>query len=235
MVMPNNMEPGGAGGQPTTPASPSTSAIDVDQMRKVFEPIVTEIVKRETQSVKDKRIAAHEGRLDDFESKLARLEALTQKGMSKDDALWRIKVEDQFANLTGQPTAPASPNGVAGPTPPVTPVPQATTILQAMGLPENDAEVTQVLRETSDIVEQTVKFAQIAQKRKQAQASPTQPNAATLQPSPSGGSVNVTSDTLLAEYQNSIKSIQRGDVEGLFKAKMAIREKARKLGIPEPI
>jgi hypothetical protein len=224
--MENQVVPGGDPGQATPAASPGTtpaaSAIEVDKLVEALLPSIDQAVERKLQSSKDKRIAGLFGKMDDFEAKLARMGELQQAGLSQDDALWRMKVEEALAQQT-----PATPGGrppSGAPTPQAASV-EATAVLTAMGLDPNSADVVAVLRETSDFTTQVARFAGLAQKARQQQAPPANP--ATVQVTGSGTSAALDDlesidRQLAAMRQQPSYSLDRHKYDELYKKRMEL-------------
>lgn len=186
--MDDNMEnalPGGTAGTPSQPASPAgtpPSAVDAEALAKVLEPTLKRLVEQQWQSGKDSRIAKLTGKVDDFENRLARLQELTGKGMSQEDALWRMKVEDSLAAQPGAPQAAAPQAGTASQ--PTAPGFDYDAFLRAAGIDPNDPEVTALVRQgrtsLTDLAALVVKRA--------SQPKPA-PNAAQAMPVGSGSTV----------------------------------------------
>lgn len=167
-------------GQPASPGGAPPSAVDAEALAKALEPTLKRLVEQQWQSGKDSRIAKLTGKVDGFEAQLARLQELMGKGLSQEDALWRMKVEDSLATQPEIPQAAAPKAGTA--TPPPAPGFDLDAFLKAAGIDPNDAEVTAMVRDgrtgLPDIASLVVKRA--------SQPKPT-PNAAQAMPTGSGG------------------------------------------------
>jgi hypothetical protein len=171
------------------------SAVTAETVAAIMERL--DRIERGQQSTKDKRIAKLMQQQDGFNEKLTRLQELTKQGLSQDDALWRINVEDALAaKLSGEPEGSVGQGKQADNQAPAPKV-EADVVLKAMGLDPNSAEVGAILRETDDFTAQMAKFAALAVQKKAA-AAPT-PSAAQQMPGTGGGSVQAESLETLNE------------------------------------
>lgn len=123
--------------------------------------------ERQWQSGKDRRIGKQESRMDDFESRLARLTEWRERGKSQKEALLFMKMEDQLADSNASPLPEISPTGEVGSQTQETPT-DTQAILDIMGLDANDAEVVIILREEQEKLAQIGKFTALAEQRRQA-------------------------------------------------------------------
>ena len=182
---------GGVDTQSTDQTSPTAdsqpSPVDVEALAKALMPKVEELVDRKTQSTKDKRIQTLENQVGSFESKLAEFKDLTNKGLSDDEALWRMSIEEQLKMNTAPPVQQPDPQE------PVARV-ETQAILKALGLAENNPEVTKILRETKDIAAQLVAFVNLSKTQ-----TPAEPNPGAVQPSGGGGSVNQSAEAIAVQ------------------------------------
>jgi hypothetical protein len=205
----------GAVEEPTTTTSTQaddkqTSSFDVEalegRLKEFISSTVTEATEKAWQSGKDKRIAKLQSSVskkvdaDEFETRLARLEELQANGMSRDDAMWRMRVEDALS-LTDQRQEDdqdeASEEEPAG-----TRQPQASavhsSIIKGLGLDPNNADVVKAIREAgNDIVSLTTQLSKLAVSQAQAQASPA--NEAQVLPTQASGGDTTTLESLQEE------------------------------------
>lgn len=222
--------PGSGGVQPSTQPSPggvSSTSGDVDALAKVLRPIIAEEVARAQQSAKDKRIGKLETAVGGFAEQLAQLKEWQSRGFTEQQAL-------SLMQLT-QPAAPveAEQPKVQGSTP-AAPNVDAQAVFRAMGFDPGGAEVTAVLRQTSDPLAQIAALATM----KQAKANPANtPAPATMQPAGGGSAMVVSTSELEKEYRNLTAKLPGGQagVKARFDAKIAIRKKAQEAGIPSPV
>jgi hypothetical protein len=220
--MENQVVPGGEPGQATPAASPGAtqapSAIDVKALAEALNPFIEQAVERKWQSGKDKRIAGLTGKVDEFGAQLTRLSELQKAGMSQEDAIWRMRVED--ALFAQQPEA--TPGGNP---PQSVPTPQAasanaTALLNALGLDANSADVVAVLRETNDFATQAARFAGLAQKAKQAPA----PNPAAVQVTGSGANASGEDVDTLTARLSALQNEPSKNINEIKKVSAQLRE-----------
>lgn len=168
-----------------------TSAVDVDSLKDILEPLVQAEVERRTQSIKDKRIAKQESRISGLEDALAELKALQSEGMSEKQAIQYMQMKEFLNN-----------QGIAGNEFPQAKEPPTQTqvvvedylspLLKLSGLDDNDAGVIEIVRKERDPRKQIRAIAELAESRKQVQQTPPNP-AAVL---PSGGGSALEGETL---------------------------------------
>jgi len=179
---------GGAEEKPSPQSSPNadskTSPVDVEALAKALLPTIEDAVERKTQSTKDKRIQSLENQVDSFESKLADFNEWKKAGLTDDDALWRMKVESQLKMNEAPPV-----EQVGAPIPVASVEIQA--ILKALGLAENNPEVTKVLRDTKDVAAQMTAFVNLSKTQ-----PPAEPNPAAVQPSGGGQTANQSAEAI---------------------------------------
>jgi hypothetical protein len=194
--------PSGANGQPPS--------IDVEALTKVLEPWLD----RKLQSTKDKRISELEKGQSDFRAKLARLEELQGAGMSKAQAV-------EYMDLEAKVERVSQPAQVGSPQPVVVNV-NTEDLLDALGIPSNDPEVSNILRQGGD---PTSGLVSLAKKRKAAPA-PT-PNPATVLPTGGGGKPPV--EDLMSEYNKEKQRLM--DAEQYGEPLLQLRRKYREKGL----
>ncbi|HEX7975667.1 MAG TPA: hypothetical protein VF498_14750, partial [Anaerolineales bacterium] len=195
----------GAAGLPSQPASPNgeqPSAVDYEALAKALEPTLARMVERQWQSGKDSRIAKLTGKVDDFESRLARFKELQSSGMSEMAAKEFMKLESQIAQ-----SQPDVPQTGASPTPQPGSQGQATdsfdraAFLRQAGIDPNDPEVTALVREGKTAL---VDLAGLVVKRG---AQPkVQPNPATYIPTGTGGAVPDEIETVTQQLTSAMRN-----------------------------
>jgi hypothetical protein len=209
--------------QPTQPPSETavqSSDINIKALAEALKPIIADEVERRTQSTKDKRISKLQGAVDGFESKLAKLDELMQSGLSKNEALWRMKVEDRLEQgLPAEQTT--EPVGKQARETSESDVIEA--VLKASGLEANSPEVTEILRSTDDPMEQIGKFAALAARRKQKPVS----TATVMQTTAGAGSITPSREQLTAELQR-LHNAPRKDWAKIHQTNKALEELIRK-------
>jgi len=177
----------GVAGSPNQTASgqqgAAPSAVDVDSLKAILEPLVQAEVERRTQSIKDKRIARHESEISSLKDTLAELKALQSEGMSEKQALQYMEMKEALARLGGNVGGDVSPVQEAAPQSSVTVGDYLSPLLRLSGLDANDAAVIDIVRKERDPAKQMTAIADLAEARKQAASKPANP-AAVL---PSGG------------------------------------------------
>lgn len=174
--------------------SETPSPVDVEALAKALMPTIEEIVDRKTQSVKDKRIQSLENAVGGFESQLAEFKDLTSKGLSEEDALWRMRIESQLKMNEAPPEE--QPGSQSTPAASV----ETQAILKALGLAENSPEVTKILRDTNDTAAQLVAFVELTKSQ-----TPAEPNPAAVQPSGGGDSVSQSADAIAEQLTEAQK------------------------------
>jgi hypothetical protein len=197
------LESGQKTGEQVEP-TPETSATDAQQSSIDVNAVVEALIahpelatfvdtraERQWQSGKDKRIGKQETRMDEFESRLERMNEWIGRGKSQEEAMLLMKMEDQLADPNASPSTQISPTGEAGTQAQETKA-DMEAFLNLVGLDANDAEVVIILREEQDKLAQIGKFTALAEQRRQVQTAPPKP--AQQMPGVGGGSVE--SDTL---------------------------------------
>ena len=161
-----NTPQGGAVGQPPNPTSPQVvppSANDVTALAAALKPIIAEEVKRQTQSVKDKRIAQLQGDVNGFSEQLAEFQKWKGLNKSDDEAMLMMRIEQSLRQQE-----PVEVQGGAAPQP-AQPGVDTRTILLATQLDENDPQVGQLVRRGAGVGDY---IALAAQRRSQPAPSP---------------------------------------------------------------
>lgn len=170
-------------GRPTQPPSgqpAQPSAIDYTALAKALEPSLAQLVEKQWQSGKDKRIAELTGKVDGFQSQLERY--LQYAGAKLDPAALRqLKIDALLEQQTQGETAGAVSPATGG---------QATLpgqasvdldTLQTLDLDPNSPEVAELLRKNAPLSE----YVGLVKRRKaKANVSP-----AAVQPTGSGSTV----------------------------------------------
>ena len=191
-------QPSGVQGQPSPAPSgggvSSTSPVDVDALAEALakNQKFLDLLNRSTQSVKDKRFSSIEKEQGSLKSQLTRVLELTKRGLTEEDALFRVRVEDALlAQDAPQEATPVPPQSPPGSGPGVAGDETARVLIEGLGLDPNSAEVLQVLRDhPADIRNQIAKFAELSARRK---ASPP-PNPAAVLPTAAGAPVSAGSE-----------------------------------------
>lgn len=143
------IEPGQAQSS-STPQSVQPPSIDADAIEAFFDTDKgREILERQTQSVKDRRFVQQERQLSGIEETLERLDSLMKdKGLSREQAVDRIHLEDRLTALEGRQVTTSSESrepAQADKTPAINVQP----LLESVGIDNNDPRVTEFLK-TSD-------------------------------------------------------------------------------------
>ena len=170
-------EAGGVDANQPPSAAPGTepSAVDVDSLKAIIEPLVQDAFDRGAQSTKDKRIAKQESRISSLEDTLAELKVLQGEGMSEKQAIQYMKMQELLANQSPENPQPASPAPELAAQPQVTVEEYLSPLLQASGLDANDADVIDIVRKERDASKQMIAIANLANSRKQ--VTPANPAA----------------------------------------------------------
>lgn len=169
-----------------------------------FASFVDERAQRQWQSGKDRRIGKLESKVDDFGSQLARFNEWTEKGKSQEEALLLMKMEDRLADPDAPLLPQVSPTGEIGTQTQETPA-KTQAILDAMGLDANDAEVTTILREETELLAQIGKFTALAEQRRQAQTVAPKP----AQQMPGVGGQAVEGEDTLENLTEKLNELMR--------------------------
>jgi len=182
----------------------ASSAIDYEKLAKALGPTLSDLVERQTQSVKDKRIAGLQGKVDGFEAELAKFTEYTKRGMSQDDALWRMRVERQiFGDDAGDLVNEANPPAVSDGNGDQGGSSVDVDTLQAIGLDPNSPDVTDLLRRGASL--QDYVALKVKQTKKPA------PTPASVMPTPgqgasTGAEIEDVTNRLLTLQQNPLKN-----------------------------
>jgi len=175
-----------------------TSAIDYEALAKALEPTINQLVQRQTQSTKDKRIAGLQGKVADFEAQLAEYQQLLDEGFSKEAAKRLMKLQNPLrddseaiaepANQTPAVTGNQGSNGSGV---------DADT-LEAIGLDPNSPEVTDLLRRGASL--QDYVALKVKQTKKPA------PTPASVMPTPGQGA---STGAEIDDITNRLLTLQR--------------------------
>ena len=178
--------------QPTSETQAAPSAVDEASLKAIVEPLVEELLGRQTQSIKDKRIAKQESRISSIEDTLAQLKELKADGMSEKQAIQYMETQD-FLISQGQivPAAVAPLTEEPAVQPTVAPDALLSSVLNIAGLESSDADVIEIMRDNpNNPTAQAIAVNQLVQTRKQ--TKPPTPAAALS----SGGGKAVETDTI---------------------------------------
>jgi len=197
----NETESGQEDGAPEKPnqdASPNAdskpSPVDVEALAKALMPTIEEMVDKKTQSVKDKRLQSLDNRVEGFESQLAEFKDLTEKGLSEDEALWRMKIESQLKMNAAPPVEKVGSQST--PTASV----ETQAILKALGLDENNPVMTKILRENDEVAAQLASIVTLAKAQ-----TPAVSNPAAVQPVAGGETVSQSADAIADQLNELYK------------------------------
>jgi len=187
--------------QPASEPKAESSAVDEESLKAILEPLVTAEVERRTQSVKDKRIAQHEGRIDGLEDTLAKLKELQADGLSEKFAIEFLQMKESLASQGQQVPTEVPPEGEPAAQPQVAVEDYLSPILNTLGLKDTDASVIEIIRtQPNDPVARILAITKLAEARKQAQ--PTPANQAATLPSSSGQAIeSETLESVTAELE----------------------------------
>jgi hypothetical protein len=161
----------------------ASSAVDIRGLEASLKSYIDQAVERMWQSGKDKRIAQLTGKVSDFERELAEYRALIDRGLSHEDALWRMKVERAIAGSSETEAAAVREEKQETAAPSV-PSADVQSILDVLGIDANDPEVSEVLRRGGNVQQGLIDLAIKRRARQKAAA------AAQVLPTASGESVN---------------------------------------------
>lgn len=185
-------EAGGVDANQPPSAAPGTepSAVDVDSLKAIIEPLVQDAFDRGAQSTKDKRIAKQESRIGGIEDTLAELKVLQGEGMSEKQAIQYVKMQELLDAQSPENPQPASPAPELAAQTQVTVEEYLSPLLQASGLDANDADVIDIVRKERDASKQMIAIANLANSRKQ--VTPANPAAV----APTGDGQSLGGETL---------------------------------------
>ena len=187
--------------QPTSEPEATTSAVDEESLKAILEPLVQAEVERRTQSVKDKRIAKQESRIDSLEDTLTQLKVLKDDGMSERQAIQYMKMEELIASQGREVPDVVPPKEEPAVQPKVAADDYLSPILKLAKLDANDPEVITILRDERDPAKQLIAIGSLAENRKV--ISPPVP--ANVLPSGSGQAVGSdTLESVIAELEAEI-------------------------------
>lgn len=127
-----------------------------DNLRSTVEQVLKDMgltdldqrIERTIQSTKDRRFSQLNeigGRVDELEANVTRFRELTSKGMSDEDALWRMRTE-QFMQSQQQQATPGQTNQPQFGKPRDWWVTAQSELLKSAGVPENDPAVAEFAR-----------------------------------------------------------------------------------------
>lgn len=180
---------GGAGeGQPAVSPNEAVSSTSMDATKMLAELAKRlEKLERGEQSVKDKGLFEANKRMDSFDERLARYDALLKRGMDPEDAKYRMAVEDMLAERGSVPqTTPGSGAALREQGSSI----DVDKVLQATGLSVDDPLVSQAVR-----LNDVNALLELAVSRRNA----PQPTPAAILPTGGGSSVPVETQETLTE------------------------------------
>jgi len=218
--------PGGTGGQPTQPVSPgatgadSTGEVTLADVLKDLKELQGQV--RSLQGSKDKAVHRVQAEVNGLTEQLKRYEDLRAKGVSQEDALFRMEVEDEIlARKGGNPAAQAPQQATAGSPSPAAGV-DYTDILTSMGLDANNPEVVKAIANAKSPIETIQQFTLLARART-TQTPITVTNPAPL-PGAGGAAAGDTLESLTAE----LVELQKSPLKNMEKIR-AVMEKQKVL------
>jgi TolA-binding protein len=148
------------------------TSVDVAQFAALLEnEDFVELLDRRMQSIKDRRIAKQEQQLTEFQTKLERLEQLQKQGMSRDQALDRMTLEERLAALESRESSSRPGQDVPKTSPQSASV---EAFLSAVGVDFNSPQVTQYLRSGDTSPEGMVRFVTEVKGKAKPQPNPAQ-------------------------------------------------------------
>jgi hypothetical protein len=208
------VEPGATEPPAQPPSEPQAepSAVDVEAMKEIFGPMIEDAFSRQSQSVKDKRIAKQESRISSLEDTLAQFKELQAEGMSEKQAVQYMRTQE-FLDAQGEQVPTDAPPATEPAVPATVAVDDSlSAILNLAGLDANEADVLALLRENKELPERIVAINSLAETRKQAQTNPAA--AGNVLPSGTGASVSeetleTTSEQLDAELAKEKKDFEK--------------------------
>lgn len=159
---------------------------------------LTELDKsyRTLQSGKDKAVTNVQKEVSSIREALDKLGALEGQGLSKDEAIYRLELEEELANLRNQVSSLGNaPVGNSAPK-----QPGYSKVIEALGLDGNDPAIVALSAEGLSDAEFAVKVASLAVQRSQ---SPS-PTPATL---PASTGAHAPSQYTMQDYQRERQAI----------------------------
>ena len=195
----NTTPVGGAGGQPTAPASqpqgtPSSpvEVVTLEALNKAVAMLTGEV--NALKSGKDKGIAKVATKVNDLEETIKQYEKYRQEYQTPDKALREMKVDAMLSGKDNGNYSTDVPVGRGGnPTNQPAGV-DYTGLINAMGLQVNDAEVVAATTAGGETLDVINRLTDIANKRRQSPKPPAQPS-----PLPSSGGQSLPGEETLDE------------------------------------
>lgn len=149
------------------------TSVDVAQFAALLEDeTIVDLLDRRLQSIKDRRFAKQEQQMTDFQQKLERLESLQKSGMSRDQALDRMSLEDRLGSLEerlGQGSSGVTQSQSVKP-----PSADVQAFFSATGVDINSPQATEFLRGGDTSPQALVSFVTRVKGKPQQQPSPAQ-------------------------------------------------------------
>lgn len=222
---------GGAGGQPTQPASSPagvqpTSPVGSDTLAVALKEIEgLKATVRTLQSGHDRGVAKVQKQVDGLQEQIARYEEYRARGLAPAAAVREMELDALLESRRQAPVAGGQERGNGIPAP--APDGQTEQLITLLGLQPNDPDVTRLLREGKANADN---LASLALSRKVQSQPAAQPNPAQQMPVGTGAS---TAGELEASYRKEVATIRRGDVQGMMSLKLKYREAAKRSGQKE--
>jgi len=173
----------------TTPTSEiKNNSIITDELKS----FITETVRRATQSNTDKLANQTKKELNDFREQLKRLEELQTQGLTKEQALWQMDIEDKLNEIKPPASNQNADNDIE------------LTYLRKLGIDANSPEVISIQRSEKALADRLVKYTDLLKSKE----------ANNQNPSLIIPAVQVTEGTqsinLDAQYQKEMKERPKG-------------------------
>ena len=164
--------------QPPSPGKGVQSSVDADELAER----AAAILERKAQSKRDKRI-------NDFDSRLERMEKLIADSLPKQAALYLMGMEDRLSEQSEAKEPPQTRQDKSVGTGDSATSKLTQQLSSALGLDANDPEMTSILKEAEFATQAELMLA-LSDKRKKAQETPTNPG----QQMPVGGGSAIHSE-----------------------------------------
>lgn len=207
-------------GQPTPTGSQGAgngqpSSTDVPVFTDAQAAYVQQLIEKQWQSGKDRRIASLDEKVNDIDARLNRYDELRNLGMSPQQA----RREMQLDELLQSRSAPAQAQGTS----PANGVPQATqpsvefeNVIKAVGLDPNDRDVWMLAGKHG---KDQAAFTHALVQLKMSRATAPPPSQAAMPPSPGGTAPAVNNDQQIAELQRLLQTPGQRDFKRIAELK----------------
>lgn len=186
----------------------------VERLKSSLEAILEEKV-RKIQSLVDKSAERTNRELSGFREQLERLKQLQEQGLTEQQALWQMEIEEKLKEVAPKDEKPGKDFETA-----------EVEFLKKIGLTIDAPQVVAIIRETPDPVERMVRYAKLA--KAGIDGTSQQANPSTF--IPVGASGSTPQMNLDEEYRKEVAQLRRGDVDGQFQLIKKYRQKAKETG-----